>query len=245
MECICGVTFPDSSVIWKSFAITTDLVGDDAFTQVEIFHGQCPECRQLAVKIGEPKTIYEDNFRTPEDQYEVLGELADRVRAAHRIFPVAGPSSRQKIDLTGVPEPIASDYQKALIALDHDVLYELASVLARRSLESALRKQYEGPTLSHLVDKLLAHAQNGLSVGLLENIDGIRQLGNLGAHSVTAEDSSLATDRKLCEWCVEVWERFLQEWYVRPARDKTNRKLLEKAGIPPRKPNRGDGIQSH
>ena len=123
--------------------------------------------------------------------------------------------------------------------LDHDVLYELASVLARRSLESALREKYRGRSLSDLVDGLLADTQNGLSARLLENVDGIRQIGNAEAHSNTAEHSLLATDKGLCEWCVEVWERFLQESYIQPARDKATRAILEQAGIPLKSPSLG------
>ena len=145
MQCVCGVTYPDTGVVWKPTVISSDQVGDDAFTRVEIYCGRCPECNELTIKIGEPKFIYETDFMSPEDQYEALGALEDRVRAAQRIFPTIGPPSRQGIDLSGVPEPVESDYRKALIALDHGVLYELASILARRSLEQSLSERYEGP----------------------------------------------------------------------------------------------------
>ena len=139
--------------------------------------------------------------------------------------------------MDGVPENDCSDYRKALIALDHPDLYEFANILARRSLESTLRTQYEGRTLSNLIDALLQDKESGLSHRLLKNIDGIRNLGNIGAHETSdPNQATLRADKEQTSWNVTVWERLLEEWYVRPTQDAAQVSRLQDAGLKVRQP---------
>ena len=140
-----------------------------------------------------------------------------------------------RIPLDGVPGNIRADYEKALQALNHPDLYEFAILLARRSLESILSTRYKGGNLSDLVQQLLDDKGNGLSHGLLENIDAIRHLGNMGAHI-----SPHPADKSQCEWSVTIWERLLQEWYIRPAQDEAQRIVLEAKGITLKVPTNTD-----
>ena len=159
------------------------------------------------------------------------------VKNATRIYPRLSTPERREIALDGVPENDCSDYRKALIALDNPDLYELANILARRSLESTLRTKYEGKTLSNLIDALLQDKENGLSRQLLENIDAIRNLGNMGAHEIAdTNQATLRADKEQTSWNVTVWERLLDEWYVRPAQDAAQVRRLQDAGLKVRQP---------
>ena len=205
MECACGITYPDTRGIWKQATIYDD--DPDRFSS--LFYAVCPDCFEIGIKLN-----YEPRL-SPDEYHDFFTE---NVQNATRIYPLLRTPERRERALDGVPENDCSDYRKALIALDHPDLYELANILARRSLESTVRTKYEGRTLWNLIDALLQDKESGLSRGLLENIDAIRNLGNMGAHETSdPNQATLRADKEQTSWNVTVWERLLEEWYVRSA----------------------------
>ena len=221
MECACGIAYPDTQLIWKGVAI------NDNVSNSSLFYAVCPECLEIGIKIN----------RECMDSNEENDYFTEDLRNATRIHPQLRTPERRQIALDGVPENDCSDYRKALIALDHPDLYEFANILARRSLESTLRTQYEGRTLSNLIDALLQDKESGLSHRLLKNIDGIRNLGNIGAHETSdPNQATLRADKEQTSWNVTVWERLLEEWYVRPTQDAAQVSRLQDVGLKVRQP---------
>ena len=165
------------------------------------------------------------------------------VKTAIRIYPLLKTPERKEIALDGVPESHCSDYRKALIALDHPDLHKFANILARRSLEAILRTKYNGRTLANLIDTMMKDKESGLSRGLLENIDAIRHLGNIGAHDVPGNtDEPLRADKEQTSWIITVWERLLEEWIVRPAQDAAQLGWLKEAGLKVKEPEQPKDI---
>ena len=77
--------------------------------------------------------------------------------------------------------------------------------------------------LDTLIYELLADRDAAVSPGVRQNIDAVRQLGNMEAHEFDA--LSLAQ----VEWGVTIWERFMSDWYVQPLEDETHRDALAAA----------------
>lgn len=228
MECTCGITYPDTRLLWKYITITVPHPLFDEDHHCLLFYAVCPECSEIGIKLNTGPRWADDYDPDP---------FTENVKGANRIHPVSKTPERKEIDLDGVPEGHCGDYRKALIALDHPDLYEFANIVARRSLESILREKYKGRTLSDLIDELQKDGGNGLSRGLLGNIDAIRNLGNMGAHEVLDNDDGLLrADKEQTAWNITVWERFLDEWYVRPAQDVANLTRLKQAGLNVKEP---------
>ena len=225
MECTCGITYPDDGKIWSEVHISVPVPyphdGED--NVCSLFYAVCPECSEIGLKLNHaPK--FSDHYW--------LDPFVENVKNAIHIYPHLTTPERREIPLDGVPESDCSDYRKALIALDNPDLYEFANIVARRSLERILRTNYTGRTLSDLIDQLLKDQDNGLSRGLLINIDAIRNLGNMGAHDIEDDEHEvLRADKDQTQWNMTVWERVLEEWYVRPAQDAAQLSKLQDAGL--------------
>ena len=223
MECACGIAYPETRVIWKDVGI------NDNVSNSSLFYAVCPECLEIGIKINRECRYSDEN--------ETSDYFTENLRNATRIHPRLSTRERREMALDGVPENDRSDYRKALIALDHPDLYEFANILARRSLESTLSTKYEGPNLWNLIDALLQDKESGLSRGLLQNIDAIRHLGIMAAHEIPdTNQATLRADKKQTSWNVTVWERLLEEWYVRPTQDAAQVGRLQDAGLKVRQP---------
>ena len=237
MECVCGITYPDNRTTWREVDIQVPYphYGDDHFCF--LFYAICPKCSEIAVKLN-----YAPEFSSDFN----LDPFTDNVENATRIHPLLKTPERKEIALDGVPESHCSDYRKALIALDHPDLHEFANILARRSLETILRIEYKGKTLSDLIDALLNDKENGLSPRLLRNIDAIRHLGNIGAHDIAGNtDEPLRADKEQTSWNITVWERLLEEWFVRPAQDAAQLGRLKEVGLKVREPKQTGEADHH
>ena len=191
-----------------------------------VYASLCPGCSGLIVKT---KRVSESLHRV-DWSHNGAGSLlpeafldTDHIEEAIQIHPISQRPTRPEIHLDGVPDAICADYRIALKVLDDPDVFPYANVLARRSMETALdkyRREGERIGLSTLVDRLHADQQNGLSKPLLENLDAIRKLGDMEAHRFFNSDGELVeVTQQQTSWNVSIWERFLQDWYVRPAED--------------------------
>ena len=187
MLCTCGISYSDNLELW----VEVDL--DDGST---VYVSECPDCHEPGVK-------FVRSGNGPE--------------SAVVIYPTG--IQRKPINLAGVPAETEANYLKALRALPTE-FYSTAAILARKSLESSLAEKYgsgKGERLNNLIDELLADQSAPISPGVQQNIDAVRQLGNMEAH----EFDALTIEQ--VEWGVRIWERFLTDWYVQPLEDKTHR----------------------
>ena len=164
-----------------------------------VFVAECPDCDEPGVKVARD---------------------GHGLKSARTIYPLG--IGKKPISLVGVPEEIAVNYMKALRALPTE-FFSAAAILARKSLETSLAEKYgsgKGERLNSLIDELLADKDAPISPGVRQNIDAVRQLGNMEAH----EFDVLSTGQ--VEWGVTIWERFMNDWYVQPLEDQTNRDAL-------------------
>ena len=237
MECVCGIHYSDDPTYWEGL-LHSNGPGNPARTHTAVYVSTCPNCATPGIKMFDfPQYISSQVHPDWPDTYISAGKIQE----AHTVYPTISRSTRTAIPLDGVPAPIQDAYRKALTALDSPTLYEYAVILARRSLETSLRQLgYSGRDLAHRIDSLLADQANGFPNRLLENIDAIRNLGNIEAHEITAEDDNpLEVTRAKADWCISIWERFLTHCYVEPAQDDVFQQRLndelQSAGRPPLK----------
>ena len=98
---------------------------------------------------------------------------------------------------------------------------------------------YKGRDLAASIDSLISDP-SGVPRAILDNIDAVRTLGNWGAHLTGNEEVGwLESTFQQTEWVVELWERFLEHFYVNPAKDAIFRNQINEqsstAGRPPLK----------
>ncbi len=113
-----------------------------------------------------------------------------------------------------------------------------SAALSRRCLQSLIRNeaQIENQRLSDQIQGLLDSAR--LPSWLSENVDAIRNVGNLGAHETKDLHTGEIVDvePEEAEWLLEVLEGLFDFYFVQPAvqsrkREALNEKL-ERAGKP-------------
>ena len=185
-----------------SYSDNLDVWDEIELVTAAVLVAECPDCHEPGIKLA----------RDNHDK-----------ESAVTVYPV-GPT-RDPIKLVGVPEELAANYMKALRALPTE-FYSVAAILARKSLEASLVEMYGSrgrERLDMLIDKLLEDRGAAVSPGVRQNIDAVRQLGNMEAHEFDA--LSLAQ----VEWGVTIWERFMSDWYVQPLEDEAHRDALAAA----------------
>ena len=177
MKCTCGNSYSENDGQWQGMTVAPR-PGLANAPQYAVFAAACPECGMVGIKCYFARDVYDVGGAT--------------VSSAVHIWPSLSGSSRTPVSLEGVPERIASDYKKAIEALDSQNLYSFANVLVRRSLEATLvlsgfsKESGKRARLDALIKALEANPQ-GTPKGILDNLDAIRKLGNYDAHLLEDE----------------------------------------------------------
>ena len=216
MKCSCGTSYADNDEQWQFIDVLPSRTNADS-PEYRVFAAACPDCGVVGIKCY------------PGDRH---GLTYAEVTSASHIWPKLLGASRAPVDLEGVPERIASDYRKAIEALDSASLYGYANVLVRRSLEATLERSgyaKEGkdrPRLVELIAALEARSE-GTPKGILDNLDAIRKLGNYDAHLWDDEHGQpIEPSLEETSWNVTLFERFITHFFVEPAQDKKMRDSL-------------------
>ena len=212
MQCSCGTNYSDLDGQWELLSNNSPVNSQPP--GYIVFLGMCPECGEAGVKLARVGTGYDGGSSTNSWLQE------HTPRDAIAIYPPNDSPKRQPVDLYGVPNHLQADYRNALYALGNDKLFGYANILARRSLEFMLEENgYKGRNLDQLIDDLMSKP-SGIPRSILDNVDAIRMLGNWGAHLMgNKEVGWLDSTWEQTEWVVELWERFLEHFYVNPAKD--------------------------
>ena len=217
MKCTCGTSYSENDDQWQRM-IVTPRTGREDVRHYAVFAAMCPDCGEVGIKC--------------DFSYDAYDLARATVSSADHIFPPLSGSSRTPVSLEGVPERIASDYKKAIEALDSPNLYSFANVLVRRSLEATLELSGFGKgngkrsRLDDLIKALEADPQ-GTPKGILDNLDAIRKLGNYDAHIVDDEHGKpIEPSPEETSWNVTLFERFITHFFVEPAQDKKMRESL-------------------
>lgn len=133
------------------------------------------------------------------------------------------PPSNAKAFPDYVPQAVREDYEEACQILEASP--KAAATLARRALQGMIRDFWtiQKPRLVDEIDEL----RDKVDVETWKAIDGLRQIGNIGAHM--EKDVNLIIDIEPDEAKHLVWliELLVQEWYV--ARHERKMRLSEVA----------------
>jgi hypothetical protein len=173
----------------------------------------CPACSRLIVRLRE--WTHDINQRSPI--------LYPRVRV--RAIPE---------QVTGA---FREDFTEACAVVD--LSPKASAGLSRRLVQHILREKagVKERSLDKEIEKVL-DAQE-LPTDLAEDLDALRNLGNLAAHPIKSEESGaiVPVEPGEAEWLLDLVEELLDYYFVRPAireekREKLNKKLAE-AGKPP------------
>ncbi len=233
-KCNCGSNYFDDAKYWSVLPVHNGLQDENRSAFHVVYVSCCPNCRGPIIKADYADLNYlVRSFHTwsPAHISPKSFLITDLIARSRQIYPPSSVSTRSEIDLLGVPELISRDYRIALKVLDDPETYPYANVLARRSLETSLEKYRKGGErvgLGTLIDRLLADTESGLSKPLLDSLDAIRKLGDMEAHHFLNGDGEIVeVTKQETAWNISILERFLQDWYVRPAEDAAFRDGLE------------------
>jgi hypothetical protein len=129
-----------------------------------------------------------------------------------------------------VPTHIAEDYREASEILL--ISPKASAALARRCLQTVLRENgYSRKDLYQEIDALLKEtdASKAIPESLRMTVDGIRHFGNFSAHPITDLTSLqiIPVEPHEAEWCLDILDEVFEHFYVRPAKAKERKALLD------------------
>jgi len=218
--------------------------------------GKCPHCQEI-VTFDEPKPVplgrgyHSDTSMSTSSGKDTVHVYSSKCpnRKCKKPIVVARITSGEEEQLRlvhpfhivrpvppEVPKDIGNDFLEAASVLA--ISEKASAALSRRCLQNLLNeKGYTGKTLSDQIDAVLPN----LPTDLAANVDAIRNTGNFAAHPMKSKSTGTIVDVEPGEasWNLDVLEGLFDYFYVRPAREKAKRKLLEKKlkdlGKPPLK----------
>ena len=138
-----------------------------------------------------------------------------------------------------VPDPYRTDFAEAAITLPDSA--KASAALSRRCLQTLIREKagFRRSRLSDEIDELLKSGQIPSWLG--ENVDAVRNVGNLAAHETKDTHTGEIVDVEFgeAEWLLDVLDGLFDFYFVQPAvqqrrREALNEKL-DRAGKPPLK----------
>ena len=157
----------------------------------------CPneECREYTLHV----TTYDREVRN--------GYLTDvRQREIWRLVP----ESEAQVFPDYIPDPILADYQEACSIRDKSP--RASATLSRRCLQGMIR-DFWSVKKNRLVDEIDA-IQDKVDRETWDAIDGVRQIGNIGAHMEKDINVIVDVDPGEAQLLIELVETLLTEWYV-------------------------------
>ena len=109
-----------------------------------------------------------------------------------------------------IPEPIKTDYLEACAILDASP--RAAATLARRCLQGMIRDYWrvKAGNLASEIDLI----KDKISVDEYRVLNGIRRLGNIGAHMEKDVNLIVDIDPGEAQKLVKVLELLLKDWYI-------------------------------
>lgn len=153
---------------------------------LEIDFYQCPNCNQYTI------------FATGK------GKAVKDVRLPIR------PQSTAKQYPEYIPQPIREDYEEACAVLN--LSPKASATLARRCLQGMIR-DFWGITKDTLYAEITA-LKDRIQPDLWAAINGLRQLGNIGAHMEKDTNLIVDIDADEAEKLIKLIELLMKEWYI-------------------------------
>ncbi|MCB6541566.1 hypothetical protein SDC9_84813 [bioreactor metagenome] len=178
------------------------------YKKYEIHHTVCPntECLKSTLLI--------------EVKYILSGQVKGKV-----LERILLPDSISKIYPDYIPKQLREDYEEACKIVE--LSPKAAATLARRCLQGIIR-DYFGITKGRLVDEVNA-LQGIMEPELWDAIDGLRKVGNIGAHMEKDVDLIINIEPEEARQLIWLIETLFDSLYVH--REETRKRLRAIPGI--------------
>ena len=138
------------------------------------------------------------------------------------------PAAQMKVLPDYVPVPIVSDYREACLIAD--LSPKASATLARRCLQGMIR-DFWGVSKKRLVDEIDA-IQGSIDQLAWDAIDGLRKMGNIGAHMENDINVIVDVDPGESKLLIGLIETLIDDWYVaRHEKQERMKRLVEAAKI--------------
>ncbi|ABZ84570.1 hypothetical protein HM1_2013 [Heliomicrobium modesticaldum Ice1] len=175
-------------------------------------YGTCPKCGQLIVCLNEGRTNFDESGLTvfPEKTEE---DSVIYPKAILKNFP---PS---------VPQDIASEYNEAMLVLNHSP--KSSAALSRRLLQKILRV-YLKIEKKDLFTEIKDFVNTNPPEYIKNSIDAVRNVGNFAAHPLKEKTTDIIVDVTVDEakWLLEIIDALIEYSIVRPTKDNERKKKL-------------------
>jgi hypothetical protein len=169
-----------------------------------------PECRRftLTVTLKDVKSVFRPDGSGRQD-YTNLPIL--------RKWDLI-PESKAKTFPTYIPKPILDDYNEA--CLIKDLSPKASATLARRCLQGIIRDfwQVKPGRLAAEIEQI----KDKVDVDTWKAIDGVRSVGNIGAHMEEDINIIIDVEPKEAQLLLELIEILFKDWYIAREQKKSH-----------------------
>jgi hypothetical protein len=161
-----------------------------------------PECRRftLTAALKEVKSVFRPDGSSPPDYCDLpILRQWDLI-----------PESKAKSFPNYIPKPILDDYSEA--CLIRDLSPKASATLSRRCLQGIIRDFWQVKP-GRLVAEI-EQIKDKVDVDTWKAIDGVRSVGNIGAHMEEDINVIVDVEPNEAQLLVELIEILLKDWYV-------------------------------
>jgi hypothetical protein len=123
------------------------------------------------------------------------------------------PESQAKAFPEYVPTPVIDDYNEACLIAE--LSPKASATLSRRCLQGMIRDCWDVRGLRTLKDEIDA-IEDRLDPLTWRAIDGVRSIGNIGAHMEQDINTLVDVDQGEAETLIALIEQLIRDWYVVP-----------------------------
>lgn len=156
-----------------------------------------PECGKAVITMATSKYI------------QMGATVYPSQRSVTNILP-SSTKSRAKDYPAYIPAAILEDYQEACAIVD--LSPKASATLARRALQGMIRDFWD--IKENNLSKAIKALEEKITTDEWEAIDGIRKIGNIGAHMESDINTIVEVNPEEGLVLIEMIEMFLDEWYV-------------------------------
>jgi hypothetical protein len=191
---------------------------DQTFVQIEAITCPNPKCKELVLRLNITTRKPKYN-NTPYGVTSKIGYTSKVVKSWELI-----PEAQIKIFPTYIPKPILEDYAEACSI--KKLSPKASATLSRRCLQGIIR-DFWGITKGKLSEEI-NELETEIDKDLWDAIDGVRQVGNIGAHMEKDINVIIDVDQNEAQILIDLIEMLLEEWYIKKHDKEEKLKQLKK-----------------
>lgn len=138
------------------------------------------------------------------------------------------PTSAARVFPDYIPRPILQDYEEACSILN--LSPKASATLSRRCLQGMIRDYWQ-VSKKRLIDEINS-IEDKVDPLTWQSIDGVRSIGNIGAHMEADINVIVDVDPSEAELLIRLIEILLKDWYITREERKTHLgKIVEMASL--------------